>query len=792
VSALLDVQGVQSRTFGERGVARYLTELAAALEQWFPESVERYLVNPDLPVAAVLERLPPTGRIASVGEPIPGASAYHVGSPFEREVSLDGIWPRGVRSLPLVVTLYDLIPAQFPEIYLVDALTRRWYRNRLEFVRRADRILAISRATARDAVERLAVSAHRLTVVGAAPAARFRPPSSPESALAAVQGSFAEIAAGFVLYTGGIEPRKNIDRLLHAYAGLPEELRSRHQLVIVCRVLPAERAELNTTLHRLGIAERVVLTGHVTDDQLVALYGAAKLFVFPSLYEGYGLPVAEAVACGTPVVAADTSSLVELVRLPEARFDPTDVEAIRAAIARPLTDRRLLEKLQQREAYNVDTWREVAGRTAEAYEEVAAVPRVARPRRRRPRIAYVSPLPPQRSGVADYSYRLLEPLAELCDVDAFVDRTLGEQRAPDGVHVGAIGHFDVVERLRGGYDRVLICLGNSEHHVGALDLLRRRGGTVLAHDVRLSGMYAFAAAYRSELEPRTLTEIVDDLYDGRVPAALAESGGLDPEEPSNRDVLLAREAIAASEAFVVHSEHAAQLARAEAAPADRHKIRVAPFAFRDPDDFPPREEPASPPLVATFGVVGRVKQTDKLIDAFALLASRCDCALLVAGPPAGPGEYERLQARVDRLGLARRVRLRGFVDGEGFDRLITQTTVAVQLRTVSMGETSGSVADCLGAGIPTIASAVGSTRELPDDVLVKVEPDVSAAALADELEALLGDDRRRADLGHAARAHAREHPFAESARFLYEELVRPARAADASCSSGARASATTA
>jgi glycosyltransferase involved in cell wall biosynthesis len=160
--------------------------------------------------------------------------------------------------------------------------------------------------------------------------------------------------------------------------------------------------------------------------------------------------------------------------------------------------------------------------------------------------------------------------------------------------------------------------------------------------------------------------------------------------------------------------------------------------------------------------------------------------------PAGPGEYERLQARVDRLGLARRVRLRGFVEGEGFDRLVTQTTVAVQLRTVSMGETSGSVADCLGAGIPTIASAVGSTRELPDDVLVKVEPDVSAAALAGELEALLGDDRRRADLGHAARAHAREHPFAESARFLYEELVRPARAADASCSSGARASATTA
>lgn len=778
MSALVDVQGVQSRTFGERGVARYLTELATALERWFPESVERYLLNPDLPTESALERLPASSRIGRVGEPFPGGRVYHVGSPFEQDVSLDGIWPPGVRQLPLVVTLYDLIPALLPEIYLVEPATRRWYLNRLEFVRRADMILTISRATAKDAANLLGVPFRRLAVVGAAPAARFRPPPDRRAALATARDSFAEIEPGFVLYTGGIEPRKNIDRLLEAYAGLSPELRSGHQLVIVCRVLPEERAAIATTLRRLGIGDRVLLTGHVSDDELVALYGAAELFIFPSLYEGYGLPVAEAVACGAPVVASDTSSLLELVRLPEARFDPTEVGAIRDAIARPLTDRALLQKLRRRESYDVDTWQEVAGRTASVYEEIAPARRLRRPRRRRPRIAYVSPLPPQRSGVADYSYRLLEPLAELCDVDAFVDRTLGEQQAPDGVHLAAIGHFDFVERLRGGYDRVLICLGNSEHHAGALGLLRRRGGVVLAHDVRLSGMYAWASAHRPELEPRPLTKIVTDMYGGQVPGTVAASGWLDPETPEGRDVLLAREAISASEAFVVHSEYAAGLARSDAAPADKSKVRIAPYAFRDPDDFP-RENPDSPPLVATFGVVGRVKQTDKLIDAFTLVSERRACTLLVAGPPAGPGEHERLQARVDRLGLSGRVRLRGYLDGDAFDRLIARTTVAVQLRSVSMGEMSGAVADCLVAGIATIASAVGSIRELPDDAVVKVEPDVAAADLADTIEALLGDPERRAALRTAARMLARERSFERTARFLYDEFVAPSESLSA-------------
>ena len=129
MSVVLDVQGIQSRTFGERGVARYLIELAAALEEWFPGVVDRYLVNPSLPVARGLDLLPPPHRLGAVDDVPASTRVYHLGSAFEPDVSIDGLWPPAARSLQLVVTLYDLIPELFPETYLTDPRTQALVSN---------------------------------------------------------------------------------------------------------------------------------------------------------------------------------------------------------------------------------------------------------------------------------------------------------------------------------------------------------------------------------------------------------------------------------------------------------------------------------------------------------------------------------------------------------------------------------------------------------------------------------------------------------------------------------------
>src|SRR6185503_7347152 len=141
------------------------------------------------------------------------------------------------------------------------------------------------------------------------------------------------------------------------------------------------------------------------------------------------------------------------------------------------------------------TWTAVAEKVAGVYEKLLELPPRARPRSRR--VAFVTPLPPQRSGVADYSHRLLEHLVRERDVDVFVDEHADgrnpEPEAPEGAEVFRVDDLDAVEGLRGGYDAVVYSIGNSEFHSGALAALRRRPGIVLAHDVRLPELYLHAA-----------------------------------------------------------------------------------------------------------------------------------------------------------------------------------------------------------------------------------------------------------------------------------------------------------
>ena len=172
----------------------------------------------------------------------------------------------------------------------------------------------MSQATARDAVRLLGTAAGQDLVTGGGVSDEFSPPESRAAAQAALRRLRPAIDGEYVLYTGGMDYRKNVGGLLSAYAGLPAELRGRYKLVIVGRLGledPSGRSPRRRS--SLGISDRVVFTGYVPDEELVLLYQAATLFVFPSLYEGFGLPVVEALACGAPAIVGRNSSLVELV-----------------------------------------------------------------------------------------------------------------------------------------------------------------------------------------------------------------------------------------------------------------------------------------------------------------------------------------------------------------------------------------------------------------------------------------------------------------------------------------------
>ena len=186
----LDVQGAQSRDSGHRGIGRYVLELAGAIERSeHAGEIAGYVTNPDLPVPAVLAAVVPAGRlVASSDIEFRPGDVFHLTSPFE-DVPLDRVWPPSARAdgVRLAVTVYDLIPLIYPEHYLSDASYHARYKNRVELIRLADRIFAISAATARDAVTMLSLPEAAVTVTGTGVSARFRPAAPGDAPLAAVR-----------------------------------------------------------------------------------------------------------------------------------------------------------------------------------------------------------------------------------------------------------------------------------------------------------------------------------------------------------------------------------------------------------------------------------------------------------------------------------------------------------------------------------------------------------------------------------------------------------------------------
>lgn len=778
----LHAEGAQQRSHFDRGIPRYVVEQARALQLLAPASLHSVLLNPALPLTGNLDWLLGTGLLGwaasdrrVAGPPSPLPLVYHVMCPFSGATTLDQVWPRWARDagVATVVTLYDLIPLIFADRYLHDPRQSAEYEARLGLIRSADQVLAISEATAHDAVEHLGVDTDRVHVIHAGASDHFADMyGSADAAWQALQPRLPAIRPGFMLYVGGFEFRKNLGGLIDGYARLAPELRARHQLVIACRLSPGQTAMLEDRAVRAGLRPgELVLSGYVSDTELGALYHACLLFVFASLYEGSGLPVLEAMSCGAPVAASNTSSLPELLGDLEATFDPHDPASIAACLTATITAPGTLERLRvrSRERCRGYTWTRVAECSIEAYKR--AIERVGRRnvrRVRRARIALVTPWPPSRSGVADYNVRLARELADLADVDIVVGRTDEPLPAPAfDVRIVGAAEFRRADEVR-QYDRVVYSMGNSEFHAHVLHLLRERPGVVVLHDVRLTGFYGWSAGHERPEDPDGwLAEQIGATYGSRLGSELAD--GRPPEWAAQHalGLYMTGEVQALAEAVFVHSRFARDvLALDRDMLGRRAPVGVLPFGM------PPAHTPAAgrremrkdAPVIVSLGVVHALKGIAELISGFAVFADRRPAARLVIAGPATAVQREQWTAYAAERAPEADIRITGHLSATRYAAVIEAADIAVQLRLMSNGEASATVADCLSAGLPTLVSDLGWARELPDGVVSRLPVGATPVDLARHLERLTSDDALRASLSSAGLDHARANDFAAVAK----------------------------
>ncbi len=660
------------------------------------------------------------------------------------------------------VTLYDLIPLLFKQHYLDTgrSSSKEFYYKQLALLEKFDLIFAISEATRQDAIHHLNIAPEKIIAIGGGIDSQFVPMKLTTVMKTSLREKY-HLKDNFILYTGGIDFRKNLQRLIAAYANLPLSIRESQQLVIVCKCSDVDKKRLLVDAQKFGVNnDEIVFTGFVSDEELVAFYNLCTLFIFPSLYEGFGLPIVEAMACGAATIAANTSSMAEIIDRQDALFDPNDVVSITDAMQRALTNKDFLNELKHYGLQRAQefTWEKSAKRVLTAYEEAYKTKQQAQltlvsARENKERIAFFSPLPEQASGIADYSAKLLPELAIFFDIDLYVEDIGNVNHELLGNNFNIFSYHDY-PKYHKDYSTTIYQMGNSHFHFYMYEMLSKYPGVVVLHDFFLSESMLHMTLGRTDKLEALVAYAHGDAIAKRISADDDSRRSVMQNYPINKHVL--NNALG----IIFHSPFCLQLMRKYYPDMLMPAINI----IKQPCLLPQKVNAdelraqfgftADEILICSFGGLGKTKLNERLFEAFTQLPEEILAkAKLIYVGQSDSIEAKALMKAVKASAYKQQIVFTDRVNKEQYHAYLQIADIAVQLRTHTRGETSAAVLDCLSYAIPTIVNAYAAFNDYPEDVVYKISETAELDALQKALQILCGNAELRSKIGENATSY---------------------------------------
>lgn len=671
------------------------------------------------------------------------------------------LFPNKMVNCPFYATVYDLIPYLMPIAEWEERITKEYHR-RLKYLKNAH-LICISEATRAD----------MRRIIGENAKADVTLLAADHSLFYGERQQHVPDGRASVVYTGGFDYRKNMYGAVKAFAEAKKAMPDLDVTFSVVGKYSAEnREKMERYLDELGVRDSVRLTGFLPDEELARLYREADVFFFPSFYEGFGLPLLEAMLGGAYILSADNSSLPEVCAGHAMLCDAHDTEDMAGHLSEAIREalRESMESKRARQEYARGfTWEKTAAKTLAILEDTGE--QKSLPRKK---VAMVAPWPKQQTGIANYVYQIVPFLSRHIDIDLFVDNSMDRDCELLPFKYGKLYTIDQLERQRCNYDEIIYHIGNCvQYHANTYKLFERLGGIAEIHDFDLSAFFyqSFYATGQKEIYRRVLK------------AGYGEAGELHfqklekkAESPDGTKFPMSHGIARQASKVIVHNEWSYRQLGTD---VRGYLVPLACFDNEEIDDscWEVRNRvqekihyQVGEIVIGCLGWMNSNKRPQVMIQSLARLRQQGYPVKMVFWGNKGT---EECNALIERERLQDAVIITGYLEREEYLAGLELSDIILNLRYPTMGESSATLCETLKAGKPSIVTAINQYLEFPDDVCWKVPLGrMEVPALTAMLQYLLEHKEVREAMAGNARTYADRILNGDNIAGLYARMLR--------------------